>query len=74
MDKKLNQITLAWSQGDRLGALRLASKSPHLGKERDAIQRGWSSYRNPVIYRQMGYDPQQLLREAFDALQRRYQV
>lgn len=58
--------------GDEIGALRIASRYPSLGKQRDAIQRGWEAHRRPELYRQMGKDRAALVAAGIAAVRERY--
>lgn len=69
---KLRALTEAWASGDKIGALRIASKFPRLGEHADAIRRGWDAYNRPGFYRQMRRDPEALTEAAFAALAARY--
>ena len=71
---KLAQLKQRWHQADFLGALRIAAKFPNLGREKEAIQRGWAAHINPEVYRQMGQDPGELLVIAYGALEGKYRL
>ena len=72
METKLAKLVAAMNSGDLPGALRIASKFARLGDERAAITRARDAYLRPDFYRQIGKDPEILVREGEAALKRRY--
>jgi hypothetical protein len=72
METKISQLRSMWTQGDHLGALRMAAKFPRLGAEKEAITRGWEASRNPAFYRQLGRDPETLIHDGLEALVAKY--
>jgi len=72
MSSKCNQMRTAWSAGDRIGALRTAARFFDQSTETKAFKRGMDAYNNPDFYRQIGKDPQQIVRDALDMLAKRF--
>lgn len=72
MVSKPQQIIDAMARGDHRHALRIAASFPQLGKEKEAITRGWSACQRPEFYRQLGKDPETLIRLGAEAVSRRY--
>lgn len=60
-------------RGDWRAALKLAAGFPVLGEQKVAIERGWEALVRPELYRQMGQDPDALVRAGIEALKERYQ-
>jgi hypothetical protein len=69
---KISQLTAAMRRGDWELALRIAARFPRLGEHRKAIVRAHEAYSYPSIYRQLGYDIEQLKAEGRRALTERY--
>lgn len=65
---KTNQLTAAWLAGDKLGALRIASRFFDRSPETAMFKRGWDAHSNPSFYRQLGRDPEALTNAALDAM------
>ncbi len=65
---KTDQLTEAWGAGDKIAALRIASRFFDRSPETKVFQRGWDAYSNPGFYRQLGKDPDQLVAVALDIL------
>lgn len=59
-------------RGDWRAALKLAASFPVLGEHKVAIERGWEAMVRPELYRQMGKDPDELVRAGIAALKARY--
>ena len=74
MTPKLDQLREAWRNGDKIGALRIASKFFDRSDDTKAFKRGWDAHRNPALYRQMGRDPAALTAAAFDAMARKFNL
>lgn len=72
MTSRPQQIIDALGRNDGCAALRLAASFPHLGKEKEAITRGWAACQRPEFYRQIGKDPDVLIQLGIEALRRRY--
>lgn len=64
MRSKLDQLRTLWENGDRLGALRIASKYFDRSPATKTMKRGWDAYSNPSFYRQINRDPEALVGEA----------
>lgn len=67
-------IKAAIDAGNPAEALRIAAGFPFLGEHKDTIQKGWSAYRNPDMYREMGHNPEELFNAAINAVKARYGV
>jgi hypothetical protein len=65
---KLDSIRAAWAAGDRLGALRIAARFFDRSGATKAFKRGMDAHNNPGFYRQLGKDPDLLLRTALELL------
>lgn len=74
MQTKLSKLKLAWESGNKIEALRIASKFPQLGNEKTAIMQGWSAYQNPAFYREIGKNPDELMALAYASLKSKYQL
>lgn len=64
MISKTDQIREAWRRGNRIAALRIASRFFDRSTETKAFKRGWDAHQNPGFYRQIGKDPEALVRAA----------
>ncbi len=55
---------------DRVQALKFAASLSGglLGNHRDAIQRGWAARSSPSLYQEMGVDPVEAERSAYQAM------
>lgn len=71
---KLDQLRAAWLQGDRLGALRIASRFFDSSAETLLFKRGWDAAQNPGFYRQLQLDPEQITAAALAALARKFRL
>jgi hypothetical protein len=74
MNCKTNQIRTAWNSGDRIGALRIAARFFDRSVDTRTFKRGMDAYNNPSFYRQLGKDPEQIVRDAFDDLGKRFSL
>ena len=72
MTTKIEQLRAYMRQGDYRRALRLAAGWPRLGDAKEAIQRGWAAMNNPGFYREIGKDPEELVRLGIDAIRSKY--
>src|SRR5260221_454694 len=54
--------------GLRVGALRIAARFFDRSSDTKTFKRGIGAYNNPDFYRQLGKDPEQLVRDALDVL------
>jgi hypothetical protein len=57
-----------WAAGDRIGALRIAAWFIDRSEATKAFKRGMDAHNNPQFYRQLGKDPELLLRTALQIL------
>ena len=74
MQSKTGKIREAWAKGDKISALRIASRFFDRSPETQAFKRGWDAATNPRFYRQIGRDPEALTRDAIDALARKFSL
>lgn len=68
---KTAQIRDAWAAGDKLAALRIASRFSDRSDDTKAIKRGWDAHQNPSFFRQIGKDPAELTGEALAIIERK---
>jgi hypothetical protein len=71
---KTDQIRAAWHAGDRIGALRIAARFFDRSINSRTFKRGIGAYNNPGFYRQLGKDPEQIVRDALDVLAKRFNL
>lgn len=69
---KTAQIREAWAAGDKLGALRIASRFGDQSGDTKAMKRGWDAHQNPDFYRQVGKNPDELVEKAFAIIERKF--
>lgn len=74
MRTKLDKLKAAWAAGDTAEALRIAAWFPGLGEAGPAILRAHKAQWNPAFYRQIGCDPDELVRAGLTALAERYRL
>lgn len=74
MNCKTDQIRAAWHAGDRIGALRIAARFFDRSIDTKTFKRGMDAYNNPNFYRQLGKDPEQIVRDALDVLEKRFNL
>jgi hypothetical protein len=74
MTPKLDQLREAWRAGDKIGALRIASKFFDRSDDTKTFKRGWDAHANPAFYRQMGRDPAALTEAALEAMARKFNL
>ena len=74
MNCKSDQIRAAWQAGDRIGALRIAARFFDRSANSKTFKRGMDAYNNPGFYRQLGKDPEQIVRDALDVLAKRFNL
>jgi hypothetical protein len=74
MNCKSDQIRGAWGAGDRIGALRIAARFFDRSIDTRTFKRGIDAYNNPGFYRQLGKDPEQMVRDALDVLANRFKL
>ncbi len=71
-ERKIDILMTLMRSGDWPAALSLASKFPRLGPHGPAIKRGHGACCWPDFYRQIGMDPDLLIRTGIQALNERY--
>lgn len=74
METKLAKLKAKLAAGDHAGALRIAAKFPQLGAEKEAITRAWQAIQSPGFYREVGKDPDELIRAGVAAIRTRYKI
>jgi hypothetical protein len=74
MDCKSDQIRAAWAAGDQIGALRVAARFFDRSANTKTFKRGIDAYNNPGFYRQLGKDPEHIVRGALDVLAKRFDL
>ena len=74
MRSKTEQIRAAWAAGDRVGALRIAARFFDRSADTKTFKRGMDAHNNPNFYRQIGKEPELLVRNALEVLARRFKV
>jgi hypothetical protein len=68
---KTDKIRAAWAAGDRIAALRIAARFFDRSDATKAFKRGMDAHNSPQFYRQLGKDPELLLRTALELLARK---
>ena len=58
----------------RIGALRIAARFFDRSANTKTFKRGMDAYNNPGFYRQLGKDPEQIVRDALDGLAKRFNL
>ena len=58
--------------GDQIGALRIAARFFDRSTDTKIFKRGIDAHNNPSFYRQLGKDPQQIVSDALDLLEKRF--
>ena len=71
---KSDQIRAAWAAGNQIGALRIAARFFDRSVETKTFKHGMDAYNNPSFYRQIGKNPEQILRDALAVLANRYKL
>ncbi len=70
--QKIEQLAEMMSAGDWHKAIRFAARFPQLGKHREPILTAASALLAPELYRQMGRDPDLLVRSGLVAIRDRF--
>jgi hypothetical protein len=63
MRAKIELLREAWAAGDKIAALRIASRFFDRSPETKLFQRGWDAHSNPGFYCQLGRDPEAITAE-----------
>jgi hypothetical protein len=74
MRAKIELLRAAWAAGDKIGALRIASRFSDRSLETKAFQRAWDAHSNRDFYRQLGRDPEALLAAGLAAMARKFKL
>lgn len=69
---KTDKMRSAWAAGDRIGTLRIAARFFDRSEDTKKFKRGMDAYNNPDFYRQLGKEPEQIIRNALAVLARRF--
>jgi hypothetical protein len=72
MKRKIDQIRDAWNSGNQIGALRIAAQFFDRSADTKTFKRGMDAHNNPAFYRQIGKEPEQLVKMALNLLARRF--
>jgi hypothetical protein len=72
MNCKTDKLRTAWTAGDRIGALRIAARFFDRSTDTKTFKRGMDAHNNPDFYRQLGKEPEQIVRSAVEVLARRF--
>ena len=71
---KADKIRSAWAAGDKIAALRIAARFFDRSDATKAFKRGMDAHNNPQFYRQLGKDPELLLRTALELLAHKFSL
>lgn len=78
MITKLQQLKDFMAAGNHRAALHLAAswgkRGLGSGPAADAITQAWAAMANPGFYKQLGKDPDALIRAGLDAIRTRYKI
>jgi hypothetical protein len=74
MNCKTDKIRIAWTTGDKIGALRSAARFFDRSADTKAFKRGMDAHNNPDFYRQLGKEPEQIVGNALEVLARRFSL
>ena len=72
MKRKVDQLRDTWNSGDQIRALRIAARFFDRSAETKTFKRGMDAHNNPAFYRQIGEEPEQLVKMALNVLARRF--
>jgi hypothetical protein len=72
VNSKSDKIRATWAAGDRIGALRIAARFFDRSGATKAFKRGMDAYNSPGFYRQLGKDPEQIVRDALATLMKKF--
>ena len=74
MKCKVDQVRDAWNTGDQIGALRIAAQFFDRSAATKMFQRGMDAYNHPKFYRQIGKEPQEVVKAALEKLAKRFDL
>jgi hypothetical protein len=74
MVTKISILKRHAAAGDWRKAISMAAKFPRLGKERNIILDAQLAYTNPRFIKQIGKDPEKLIRDAIEAIRIKYKI
>lgn len=72
MLRAIDKLNILMDANEWEKAIKLAAKWPDLGEHKATIQRGASALLSPNFYRQIGQNPDELIKAAKEALIARY--
>jgi hypothetical protein len=72
MKRKVDQLRDAWNAGDQIAALRIAARFFDSSADTKTFKRGMAAHHHPAFYRQIGKEPEQLIKTALNRLARRF--
>lgn len=70
----VDRLIAARQSGDDREAIRIAAAHVKSGEDSLAIGRAWEAYARPNFMRELGHDPEALIRDGLAILQRRWPV
>ena len=68
---KTDKVRAAWAAGDRIGALRIAARFFDRSEATKKFKRGMDAHNHPQFYRQLGKNPELLVADALELLEKR---
>jgi hypothetical protein len=71
---KCSKICEVWASGDRIGALRIASRFFDRSENTQIFKRGMDAHNHPDFYRQLRQDPDQITTAALQLLARKFNL
>lgn len=74
MQSKTDQIRNAWAAGDKIAALRIASRFFDRSDETKMFQRGYQAHVYPAFFAQIGKDPAALTDEAIRVMAAQFKL
>ena len=71
---KCSKIREAWTNGDRIGALRIAARFFDRSVDTQIFKRGMDAHNHPDFYRQLRQDPDQITTDALQLLAEKFNL
>jgi hypothetical protein len=71
---KTDKIRIAWTAGDRIGALRVAARFFDRSANTRTFKRGMDAHNHPDFYRQLVKEPEQITQDALETLANRFEL
>ena len=72
-DSKLSIAKSLYDSSNKIGALKVVSKFPRLGEEKDAIMLAIGCINNPSFYKQLGYTLDDEINKGIKAMEAKYE-